>query len=816
VAVLSGEELDPLSPFRHPDGTETRTLWGEMAKQLGRYDLVAEQDHTGAAPGGDVLRRVLGEGPVLVLLDEVLVYVEKAAAVPRADSTAGRQAMLFVQALTEAVKEHPRAAMVYSLQASVGEAVGAEGTLTQLDHLVSRVDAKREPVSGDEVMHVVKRRLFSDLGPGEVRDTVASAYAGLLRRQLEAEAETSAERRDANEAAGRLAERVKTAYPFHPALLDLMYHRWGSLPSYQRTRGALQFLACAAHAGWQSRSGSPLLGPGEVDFSDEATRGAFFSQVGERERYASVLEADILSEGSGSRVVDRRVGAESPALEGLRVGSRAATAVMLYSFGTPEGEERGVLERDLVSATLVPGLDRNVLVAALHDLRDEELFLHYTNRRYRFEPTANLSKLVRDEAVKFEAAEVLAEVRDELDRQLAGERHVVVWPSGPEQVEDKVPAFTYAYLHPDWSAGRQPPDTYVEEARGGRRSFRNGLALVLPDAAQFDRARQAARIARAAESLLSRRASLGLTREQADELTEKSRAACRDLAAAASRAYGRVSLPVRSTSAGAAFVMEELDLGTLIGAGRSLHARVLEATSHRVFSTVTVDKLMALVGLGTTRPAVRLSDVVDAFYSYFEFTKILRADVIADAVSRGVMEGRLAYASGVTVSEESVTVTSPDNIRVGTLLPLAEIDLSEQSAILTPALADSICRSFAEGATTLTEPGVGATPVVSAGRGNNAPGQNPASSPGVTSGPSQPLPPGEKFSRLRLTLRASGDKWFPLQRALSSLREQADHVLIELDVTATAAASGMDPSKIRNGVIEPIEEAGIEFKQERS
>ena len=27
-----------------------------------------------------------------------------------------------------------------------------------------------------------------------------------------------------------------------------MYHRWGSLPSYQRTRGALQFLARVVYA----------------------------------------------------------------------------------------------------------------------------------------------------------------------------------------------------------------------------------------------------------------------------------------------------------------------------------------------------------------------------------------------------------------------------------------------------------------------------------------------------------------------------------------------------------------------------------------
>lgn len=811
VAVLSGEELDPLSPLRHPDRTETNTLWGELAKQLGRYDLVAEQDRTGAAPGGDVLRRVLGDGPVLVLLDEVLIYIEKAMAVVRGESTAGRQAMLFVQALTEAVKEHPRAAMVYSLQASVGEAVGSEGLLTQLDHLVSRVDAKREPISGDEVMHVVQRRLFAELGPSEVRDVVASTYADLLRRQLEAEAETADDRRDAGQAADRLADRIKAAYPFHPALLDLMYHRWGSLPSYQRTRGALQFLACATHALWQRRSDAPLIGPGDVDLADEATRGAFFSQVGERERYAAVLEGDVLSDGSGARTVDRRVGADSPALDGLKVGTRAATAVMLFSFGTPEGDERGVLEHDLVSATLVPGLDRNVLVAGLHDLRDEELFLHYTNRRYRFEPTPNLSKLIRDEAIKLRPDEVLDEIRTELERHLAGERHVVLWPSGPELVEDGVAAFTFAYLHPDWSPDQQPLADYVEEARGGRRSYRNALALVVPDAAQFDRARAAARTAKAAESLLGRRSSLGLTREQADELTDKAGSARRDLATAISRSYGRVALPVKSTAAGSAYTMEELELGTLVGAGRGLHARVLEATSHRVFGSVTVDRLLSLVGLGPERPFVALSDVVDGFFSYFDFTKLLRADAIADAVSRGVMEGRLAYASGVTVADGRPTAANPGDIRISTMLSTSEMDLGERSAILTPELASSLSRSQAKGdEPQAPSPGAAPFDAPSSGSGSAGAGQE------EPRGGTPAVRPGEKVDRLRLAMRVTGEAWFPLQRALSSLREQAQSVEIELTVTAQGGSAGMDPARLRNGVIEPLEEAGIDVRQERS
>ena len=49
-------------------------------------------------------------------------------------------------------------AMVYSLQKSVHEAAGDEALLSSLDHLVIRVDSKREPVTGDEVMRVVQKR----------------------------------------------------------------------------------------------------------------------------------------------------------------------------------------------------------------------------------------------------------------------------------------------------------------------------------------------------------------------------------------------------------------------------------------------------------------------------------------------------------------------------------------------------------------------------------------------------------------------------------------------------------------------------------
>ncbi len=661
-------------------------------------------------------------------------------------------------------------------------------------------------MSGDEVMRVVQRRLFADLGDDTVHQTVARAYADLFRRQLEAHAETDDARRQAAAEARLLEQRILAAYPFHPELLDLMYHRWGSLPSYQRTRGALQFLACTVPALWKKGADGPLIGPGEVDLADEATRGAFFSQVGERERYTSVLASDITATGSGAVTVDRRLGADSPALAQLAIGSRAATAIMVYSLGAREGEDRGVLETDLVAATLAPGLDRNVLVAALHDLREEELYLHYTGRRYRFEPTPNLTKLVRDEASKFTGAEVLDTIREQLEEHLKGSRGVVVWPNGPGGIDDGKPLFSIAYLHPDWAPERTPLASFVEQSRSGPRRYQNALALVLPDAGQFDQARQAARSSLAAQSLLRQRAKYGFSPEQTDELKEKAETSQRTAATAVGRGYASVVTPLKDRGGQAAYSLESTDLRSLLTAGRSLHERVVEALSHRVFSTVTVDKLLALAGLGPDKSAVVLNDLVDWFYSYFDFTKVWTRRVVAEAVSNAVAASRAGYAVGLVRGDGTAEVRDPRLVRIGEMLPGDEIDLSGDAALLEAGYARRLLGAAHTPDVTWLEDSH--TIEVGSNALELAVADDPARTPGTTV--SQP-PPGQRANTVgRVEVKATVGKagFFDLNRALSWLRDNARDVQVEIRIEATGPDEGLDRVDLGNGVIEPLEESG--------
>ena len=92
-----------------------------------------------------------------------------------------------------------------------------------------------------------------------------------------------------------------------------------------------------------------MIGLGNIPFDDEGVRGAFFSQVGEKERYSSVIAADLI--GRKAKVkADKRIAQDAPALSLLKVGTRLASAILMYSFGTRNGEDRGVMEQEVTAA----------------------------------------------------------------------------------------------------------------------------------------------------------------------------------------------------------------------------------------------------------------------------------------------------------------------------------------------------------------------------------------------------------------------------------------------------------------------------------
>lgn len=798
VCVLSGEYLDP-ARGREVDGRTIRTLWGELAYQLGGWPAYDAQlvsgGHEGPPPGGEKLGRLLSAaGPSLILLDEVLVYAATAKAVTMGSTTLDRQVLLFVQHLTEAVNQARQAALVYSLQASVGEAVGEEGLLEQLEKIAGRIDERREPVSGDEVLRVVQRRLFAEAGADDVRREVGRHYGSLLADQLAAAAETDADRREAAGAGEALERRIVDAYPFHPELLDLMFHRWGSLPSYQRTRGALQFLATVVHALWAGRAErepQALIGPGDVDLADEGSRMTFLEQVGETDQYRSVVEADFLAADAGTRRVDERLGHDAPGLERLRVGTRVATTIMLLSFGAREGADRGALEREILEASLVPGVDRHVLLTALEAMRGEALlYLHHVAGRYRFEPRPNLNRLIQQEQDRVSRDDVRARLRERLEGALGASgpdrRHVVLWPSSPSDVPDEGDAFHVVYLSPDWSPNAAPLERWVLDGSGGPRVNRNSLCLVEPASERFDSARAAARRALAVEELLAQGGKLQLSAEQRDELRERLGTADKELRSALGQSYLRVQVPTGLAEDGSIrFATRELS--TILAAGRGLHERVREALATHVADKVYPAKIAALADLSDEREWRWVVEISRALPRFFDAPKVWTPAALALGITEGVQQGVFGYVASASARDDgSLEAPTPSAVRLREPLAAEQLGLGEGAIVLRAGLAERL----------RTPPDIAPPP--------------PPPGPGGDTSPAPPPPTaGTDATGLRLTITATEDDLFVLNQSLSRLRDLIAGGTLRLSLSVEARTkdgAALDRVRARNAVIEPLEE----------
>ena len=107
IAGIDGEKFDP-TVGRKINGITVHTLWGALGAQLGCFDLVREHEKGKTAPAGDPVKAMLADKPVLILLDEVLQYVERAMTIPVGESNLGRQTLEFLQTLTtEVIGGHP-------------------------------------------------------------------------------------------------------------------------------------------------------------------------------------------------------------------------------------------------------------------------------------------------------------------------------------------------------------------------------------------------------------------------------------------------------------------------------------------------------------------------------------------------------------------------------------------------------------------------------------------------------------------------------------------------------------------------------------
>ncbi len=825
VAVFDGAFFDATNGKAIPgEKFRARTLWGWIAWSLGGkkgYELLRSQDEGRVAPGGDEILALLAEGPNLILLDETLQYLISAGGIKIEQTTLRDETLTFLQRLTTAVGNTSNTALVFTLQSSKRESLEYVNLLQTVDHLAARKDQRREPVEGNEVLSVIQRRLLAKLPTEAQALPAATAYQEVVTQMRRAYAQSAAERTQAEEDGLALRDRVKAAYPFHPALIDIMRERWAAIPDFQRTRGALRFLAACLRGSHREGKSRAVLGPGDVPIHDSEVRLAFFKEVGQQSDFQAVLEHDLVGANARCRRIDDRRAKENAAEAIRRPATRLATAILMYSFGglRREGGKEGdvlppgVTEAELLSVCVGPDLDSTTALACLKELKEQCLYLHFDGARYCFKKDPNVTLLIEQEAeaVGRNDKQVRARVKEMIEARLAGHRSAIVWPETPADISDRDPSFLVAYLPLELGGkprGQQETTAkeLLEKCGEKPRTFRNGVGVAIPAGDQVEILRRAVRYLIAAEGVKTKAKQLNLTDEQKDQLRERQATETAAAESALLKLYTEVWLP-RAEEGG-------IGIEKVAAGGRPLqttlndkkqamiHERIVElitSVQPRVFTTLTPNKIVDLFRLGEETPptlGISTGEVVDGFYSFLGFTRLMTSGVIRKAVAKGVQDAHFGYVSGPkpTTGPDGKFQVAVTKVRFKTPVAEDEIDLESGFLMLPQAIPEAA-------------PVVGGQqPVVVVGGGGEAGpagvGTTGVTIPGGTGTTTKPA--GEKA--VELTFDADRNQLFTAWNAIANLADLAGKVKVTI---RAESEKGFDKGKLQNGVMEPLREADL-------
>lgn len=412
VAVLDGIKSSPNQPVVR-DGQTIRTLWGDLAWQLGKaegYALVADADASGTSPGKAVLETLLSRfAPCVILIDELVAYVRQFEEGKTLTGGSFDSNLSFVQALTEALKAVPTAVLLASLPESDKEAGSQRGVkaLATLAHYFGRIQALWKPVGTEEAFEIVRRRLFTSINDKLAAETVCRTFADYYTANSEDFPRETQE--------SRYFERLMHAYPIHPEVFDRLYEDWSSLDNFQRTRGVLKLMAKVIHRLWKDNDKDPLIMPGSFPLHDVDTRNELIYYL--PQGWDPVVERDVDGERAETTEIENR----DPRLGSVQACRRSARAIFLGSApSTANQMVRGIELERVALGVAQPGQQVGIYKDALRRLGDRLHYLNSGNNRFWFDTRPNLRREMEERKRRFQDKEdVFPAIRDRVQKTFA-------------------------------------------------------------------------------------------------------------------------------------------------------------------------------------------------------------------------------------------------------------------------------------------------------------------------------------------------------------------------------------------------------------
>ncbi len=474
-------------------------IWGSIAEQLGKADQFARYcSPLLQAPGPEAWKQLFGSQPIILFLDELPPYLEYAVAVPVGNAHLGTVTTAALANLFVAVADMENVCLVLSDLAGSNYSVGQAKLESAFNRSISGItsEAKRIAVpitpvnpNGDELYHILRKRLFSQTAPEVEVKQVADAYREALREAVKMGLTSTTPE--------SLHARFLDSYPFHPDLRELV-GKFKENEGFQQTRGIIRLMQIVVSDLWKSGKAETIevIHPYDLDLNvDEIA-----SEIRTINPSLSEAIAHDVAHGGDAEVE------QIDLANGNSDASDAARLILVASLSTTAGAIHGLREYQLVDCLQRPGRDLSTFKANVLDkLATRAWYLHNSaDGRLFFKNQQNLAAKLRSTALSLHSETVDRMLREHLEAYFSASlrdcyQTVKVLPP-PDEVQIEQEKTTLVIVRPGGQA-HQLPISSDWQGWWEQQQYKNRVLFLTGSRDTFQKVLDSARQTRALDSI---------------------------------------------------------------------------------------------------------------------------------------------------------------------------------------------------------------------------------------------------------------------------------------------------------------------------
>ena len=370
-------------------------------------------------PSGEKIRQVLeSKAPVVLLIDEIIEYLIPAKGIEIGKTTLDSQILSFLKRLSEAVSSVDKCILLVTSPSRTHYTQEDQNLMTLLYERLGRVEKSYTPVEEEEISSIIRKRLFSKIDEEDAKKTVAELIEYFKEEDILPQGIEPSEYR----------QEFLESYPFLPDVIDCLYHRWGSFPTFQRTRGVLRLLSLILYN--LKDQNLNYISLADINLKDPEIRRELLNHIGNE--FDSVISADITDKNSGSKQTDNSLGA---AYKGLQLGTRSAITIFMYSFSG--GVEKGASINEIKRSASFGSVPSSIVSETLETLKDKLFYIQHHTGKIVFANQPNLNRILLNKIESIDDKEASNTEKEYLQQHTKqGKLRTYIWINQSNDVSD--------------------------------------------------------------------------------------------------------------------------------------------------------------------------------------------------------------------------------------------------------------------------------------------------------------------------------------------------------------------------------------------